>query len=165
MANNAELWERLPQESMKAYAAFCAYRDLGPDRSMAKAGEVLGKSQGLMEGWSAAYDWVKRATAWDDEQDRVARKAQMDEIKKMRVRHAKIAQKALDKVSAALDKVNPDAMTNADMARPRIQSRSTFRRTGAINRNNYSPAHPCTTGRRGGAFIRWCSSDGRAMAL
>ena len=49
MANNAELWERLPQESMKAYAAFCAYRDLGPDRSMAKAGEVLGKSQGLME--------------------------------------------------------------------------------------------------------------------
>ena len=29
MANNAELWERLPQESMKAYAAFCAYRDLG----------------------------------------------------------------------------------------------------------------------------------------
>ena len=48
MANNAELWERLPQESMKAYAAFCAYRDLGPDRSMAKAGEVLGKSQGLM---------------------------------------------------------------------------------------------------------------------
>ena len=117
MANNAELLERLPQESMKAYAAFCAYRDLGPDRSMAKAGEVLGKSQGLMEGWSAAYDWVKRATAWDDEQDRVARKAQMDEIKKMRVRHAKIAQKALDKVSAALDKVNPDAMTNADMAR------------------------------------------------
>ena len=117
MANNAELWERLPQESMKAYAAFFAYRDLGPDRSMAKAGEVLGKSQGLMEGWSAAYDWVKRATAWDDEQYRVARKAQMDEIKKMRVRHAKIAQKALDKVSAALDKVNPDAMTNADMAR------------------------------------------------
>jgi hypothetical protein len=32
-----ESWERLPGESGIAYAAFCAYRDYGPDRNIRKA--------------------------------------------------------------------------------------------------------------------------------
>lgn len=113
----SELWERQDGETPKAYAAFCVYRDLGPDRSMAKTGETLGKSQGLMEEWSAKYEWVKRAAAWDEEQDRVARKAQMDEIIKMRKRHARIAQTALEKVSTALDNIDPKNISNSDIAR------------------------------------------------
>lgn len=113
----AELWERQPKETPLAYEAFCIYRDLGPQRSMAKTAEILGKSQGTMEGWSAKYKWFDRAGAWDDEQDRVSRKAQLDEIIKMRKRHAQIAQKALDKVNKAIDAIDELEMSNADISR------------------------------------------------
>lgn len=33
----AEIWERQKNESSKAYAAFCIYRDLGTERSLDKA--------------------------------------------------------------------------------------------------------------------------------
>lgn len=113
----SELWERQPEETPKPFEAFCVYRDLGPGRSLAQVAEKLQKSDTLIGRWSGAYDWVKRATAWDAEQDRVARKAQLDEIVKMRKRHARIAEKALDKVSAALEKVQEDNMSNSDIAR------------------------------------------------
>jgi hypothetical protein len=32
-----ESWERLPGESALAYAAFCAFRDYGPERNIRKA--------------------------------------------------------------------------------------------------------------------------------
>ena len=38
----------LPRESAKAFEAFCAYRDMGPGRSVAKVGLALGKSTTLM---------------------------------------------------------------------------------------------------------------------
>lgn len=113
----AQPWELMEGETAKPFEAFCIYRDLGPGRSISQVAEKLSKSEQLIKRWCAGYDWVKRATAWDAEQDRIARKAQVDEIIKMRKRHAQIAQKALDKISAALDTVNPEAMTNADIAR------------------------------------------------
>ena len=113
----AQPWELMEGETTKPFEAFCIYRDLGPTRSCPQVADKLGKSVGLIERWCRAYDWVKRAAAWDAEQDRIARKAHTDEIIKMRKRHAQIAQKALDKISDALDTVDPKAMTNADIAR------------------------------------------------
>lgn len=110
-------WEMQPEETMKAYEAFCVYRDLGPSRSMRETAEKLGKSQGLMEGWSVKHEWGKRAAAWDAEQDRINRQEQMKEIAKMRKRHADIAKKALDKVEAAIDSIDEHEMSNVDIAR------------------------------------------------
>lgn len=59
-------WERLEGESSLAYESFCAYRDLGPERSLAKAGIVLKKSVGTLSIWSMKYQWVARALAYDD---------------------------------------------------------------------------------------------------
>ena len=41
-------WERQEGETSRAYEAFSAYRDLGSARSLAKVGQLLGKSTGLM---------------------------------------------------------------------------------------------------------------------
>ena len=38
----------LPKESAKAFAAFKAYAELGPQRSLRAAGKKLGKSEPLM---------------------------------------------------------------------------------------------------------------------
>ena len=113
----AELWERQENETAKPFEAFCIYRDLGPGRSLSQVAKSLGKSDTLMSRWSSEYDWVKRAAAWDHEQDRIARQEQIKEIVDMRKRHAKIAKKALDKISVALDSIDPEDMSNADIAR------------------------------------------------
>lgn len=110
-------WERQDGETPKAFEAFCEYRDLGPNRSIAKTGQKLGKNLTTLSEWSSKYDWVKRVAAWDVEQDRIAREAQIKEIVAMRKRHAKIAERALEKVTEALETINPQEMTHADMTR------------------------------------------------
>src|SRR3954463_900056 len=72
-------WERQPREGEEAYAAFLAYRDLGPTRTLEATRRRLGKRPGDLkpiERWSALRDWRGRAGAWDDrlqaERDRVA---------------------------------------------------------------------------------------------
>ena len=72
-------WERQPREGEEAYAAFLAYRDLGPWRTHEATRVHLGKRPGYLkpiERWSARRDWRRRADAWDDhlqaERDKVA---------------------------------------------------------------------------------------------
>lgn len=69
-ARRPQPWDRQPGESPQAWEAFQKYRDLGPSRSGAKVGKELGKSQALIDRWSAENAWVLRASAWDAEQDR-----------------------------------------------------------------------------------------------
>lgn len=112
-----EPWEMQPEETSKAFEAFAIYRDLGPGRSIAKVGKELGKNCVTLEEWSTKYDWVKRAAAWDAEVDRVARQEQLNAIKKMRVRHAKLASDLLDKVEKEIETLQPGAMTPNEIAR------------------------------------------------
>ncbi len=72
-------WERQPREGEQAYAAFLAYRDLGPYRTHEATRKHLGKRPGYLkpiERWSARRDWRVRACAWDAhlqaERDQVA---------------------------------------------------------------------------------------------
>jgi len=56
-------FEQQRRESAKAFAAFRAYLDMGPERSTRAVGEKLGKSEGLMERWAAKFDWRSRVQA------------------------------------------------------------------------------------------------------
>jgi hypothetical protein len=56
-------FEQQPKEGNKAFAAFKIYLDLGPQRSLAAAGEQLGKSKRMMEKWSRKFDWPARVQA------------------------------------------------------------------------------------------------------
>jgi hypothetical protein len=58
------MFEQQARESDKAFAAFRAYLDMGPQRSLAAVGKKLGKSQGLMERWSAKFEWPARVQAY-----------------------------------------------------------------------------------------------------
>ncbi len=72
-------WERQPREGEEAFAAFLAYRDLGPRRTHEATRVHLGKRPGYLkpiERWSTLRGWRLRASAWDDhlqsERDKVA---------------------------------------------------------------------------------------------
>jgi hypothetical protein len=56
-------FEQQPRESAKAFAAFSVYLGLGAERSLAVVGQKLGKSVGLIERWSAKFDWPARVAA------------------------------------------------------------------------------------------------------
>lgn len=112
-----EPWERQEGETPKAYEAFTVYRDMGIQRSVRKVARELSKSETLMARWSGAYDWVDRVAAWDSEQDRVARQQQLDDIKKMRKKHANIADAMLIKAAAALKRIPTDEIKATDISR------------------------------------------------
>ena len=116
----AEIWERQPDERSKAYAAFCVYRDLGPDRSLEKTRQKLGKSAGYtrwMHTWSSKYDWVTRAQAYDDYMERLKRAKNEKAILEMVDRHARLAVGFQQRIAQRLAEINPSELTPADMAR------------------------------------------------
>ena len=115
-------WERQERETPKSFAAFCVYRDMGPqERTLPKTAKAVGKSLSMMDTWSQKYGWVDRAAAWDDEQDRLKReadqKAQIEAIKKMRKRHTEVAVKMIDKAEAAIDEILAGEIKPADIPR------------------------------------------------
>ena len=120
MTNNKP-WDRREGESSKNYEAFCAYRDMGIDRSIQKVAEKLKKSTALMGRWSAKYGWIKRAEAWDEEQERIereaARKDQLKAIKEMRKRHADLATGMLIKAARALQRIPEDEITAGSLSK------------------------------------------------
>jgi hypothetical protein len=64
-------WERLPRETNPAWRAFQVYRDLGLERTMAKAAKALDLASSLLWEWSKRWDWVDRSQAWDAYQQRL----------------------------------------------------------------------------------------------
>lgn len=58
-------FEQQPRESAKAFAAFKAYLDMGPERSIAGVSQTLAKSIPFLKTWSAKFDWQGRVKARD----------------------------------------------------------------------------------------------------
>ena len=119
--NTPQPWDRRQDESSKAYEAFCIYRDMGIQRSLSKVAEKLQKSATLINRWSREKNWVKRAEAWDDEQERIEREAAQKEqakaIREMRKRHSDLAQAMLIKSARALARIPDDEIKAGDVSR------------------------------------------------
>ncbi len=85
---------KAPQESTKAKIACDLYLSMGPDRSMAKVVEQLGRPPGyrrMLETWSSQYHWAERARKYDDEQLKRKQKSHQKALDDMNDRHAQIA--------------------------------------------------------------------------
>lgn len=94
-------WERQPGETDVAYAAFRAYRDLGPGRTIDKAVTILLEKwgdtaikdrrsersftsyQGRAGQWSSKNLWVERSSAWDAHVDGIRLEAEERGMKNM----------------------------------------------------------------------------------
>ena len=87
-----EPWERQPKEGQEAFAAFCRYRDMGPDdRSIRKAEQDNIKTVSKCLAWSQKHSWVNRCKAWDSHLDEVKRKATEKAVADMGKRHIELA--------------------------------------------------------------------------
>lgn len=117
-------WEKWPHESMKAYRAFCVYRDLGPDRSLRKALEA-GRAQGVFKyssvrqlaQWSRKFHWVSRSQAYDLHLEAEMRRRREREIREMNERHAKLARALQAKAVQRLNNIDPRDLSSSDILR------------------------------------------------
>lgn len=118
------LWERQEGETARAFEAFGIYRDLGPGRSIAKVGEILGKSDQALEPWSATWGWGERSLAWDDEADRNQRKRDAEERALSRRRmlddHGRAGRAMVAIGASALQRFDASDPANAAAARAAI---------------------------------------------
>jgi len=75
----AKPWERQPNETAAAFAAFESYRALGPKRGLRGLAAALPEQSRrhlrTLEQWSKRYGWVERIKAIDDDNARIEREA------------------------------------------------------------------------------------------
>jgi hypothetical protein len=113
-----ESWERLPGETGAAYAAFCAFRDMGPNRNIRMAVESSEKdegkrkkSYGTWRNWCAAFRWRERAGDYDRYTEKLKQTEMRKTIEAQGEVHRAITGKMLQVVSKKLDGMNPDDLT------------------------------------------------------
>jgi hypothetical protein len=113
-----ESWERLPGESGLAYAAFCAFRDFGPERNIRKAAETAEKDKGqqdrryrMYRNWCSAYRWRERAADYDRYMERLKQAELRKTIEEQREQHRAVTGKMLAVVEKKLDLMDPADLT------------------------------------------------------
>ncbi|HEX2864221.1 MAG TPA: hypothetical protein VHN99_06610, partial [Deinococcales bacterium] len=126
------LWDRQQGESPRAYAAFRAYLELGPGRSLdaayrAAKGPQKGRTAGRWKAWAAGWSWASRAQALDEhlarveverlEGERAAAAVRWHEREeKLREREFELANRLLDQV---------EQMTKAPLFRRTVEDEVT----------------------------------------
>jgi hypothetical protein len=109
-----ESWERLTGETGIAYAAFCAYRDYGPERNIRKAVETVyagadkvEKRYRMWRGWAAQFRWRERAEDYDQYLDRLKQTELRKTIEDQGKVHRMVTGKMLQVVTKKLELMNP----------------------------------------------------------
>jgi uncharacterized short protein YbdD (DUF466 family) len=112
-----ESWERLSGESSAAFAAFCAFRDFGPERNIKKAVEEfcgadtdrgkVGKRYRMWRSWSMQFHWMRRADDYDNYLDKMRQAERRKTIEAQEEAHRQITGKMLQVVSKKLDLMSP----------------------------------------------------------
>jgi hypothetical protein len=110
-------WDRRPGEGTRAHAAFLAYRDAGPARSLATVGQELGRSRGLLERWSSTWSWVARAARWDEHVHAVEDYAFLEETRARVRREAELGAVLVDLALDAARLVDPADLDPRDVVR------------------------------------------------
>lgn len=117
MADKRKIYDQQPGESTPAFEAFCAYRDLGPERSMVKLSDKLQKSKSTLEDWSRVNGWQTRIAAYNTAMDKVDRKKRRLAIQKMADRHSRIAAMFQEKVILRLQDLDVNTLSPSDLIR------------------------------------------------
>jgi hypothetical protein len=117
-----ESWEQLARETPKAFAAFCAFRDCGPERSIRKAVESVEtnsceqeKKYRVWRNWAAQYRWRERAADYDRYLEHLKQGEMRKTIEAQGEKHREVTGKMLDVVIKKLDLMNPAELTQGSV--------------------------------------------------
>ena len=158
-------WEQQPGESARAFGAFCAYRDLGPRRSLRAAaaafyGQPSAARERQVDKWSRAFRWVERTSAWDRHLDAEACQAQEEARREMAVRHVREARALQAKALERLRALRPEELGPADLLRYFVEAAKLERL--ALGEPDTVQRHEMTG--RGGGPLHFSLEDAVAAA-
>jgi hypothetical protein len=115
-----ESWERLPGESGLAYAAFCAFRDYGPERNIRKAElsgvkieTAIAKKYRVWRNWCSQFRWRERAADYDNYTDKLKQTELRKTIEAQGEKHRAVTGKMLAVVEKKLDLMDPADLTQS----------------------------------------------------
>jgi hypothetical protein len=118
-----ESWERLAGESAAAFAAFCAFRDCGPERNIRKAVEsvekdeaVRGRRYRVWRNWCCQFKWRERAADYDGYLEKLKQAEMRKTIEAQGEKQRAVTGKMLDVVSKKLDLMEPGELTQGSVA-------------------------------------------------
>ena len=115
-------WERLTGETSAAFAAFCAYRDFGFERTIRKAvesaekdGRVRAKCYASWRNWAVKYRWRERAADYDRYVEGLKQNELRKTIETQGEMHRQVTGKMLEVVSKKLDMMDPAELTQGNV--------------------------------------------------
>ena len=91
------LWDRQPNESSEAFAAWVVYRHMDSDRTQARVARELAKSTTLISRWAIATNWPRRLEAWEIYVDQRRQEETILEVIEARKRQLQIGKVLLSK--------------------------------------------------------------------
>lgn len=113
------VWEKQPNESATSYLWFCKYRDMGRERTLERVKVECKKTEGkynsMLNRWSAKFNWVERAEAYDLYLEKLKRKKNEEELKKMNDRHVKYALLMQNVLVQKLNSIDPEKIRPSDI--------------------------------------------------
>ena len=117
-----ESWERLAGESSAAFAAFCAFRDFGPERNIRKAVDsaekdeaVRAKRYRVWRNWSTQFRWRERAAEYDGYTEKLKQAEMRKTIEAQGEQHRRVTGKMLEVVSKKLDLMDPAELSQGNL--------------------------------------------------
>lgn len=117
-----ESWERLPAEPSAAYAAFCMFRDFGPERNIKRALATLDlderparRKYNVWRNWSMRFQWSRRAGDYDQYLDRFKRAERAKAIAAREEAYRAVTEKMLGVVEKRLDLMKSEELTQGNI--------------------------------------------------
>jgi len=113
-----ESWEKVAGEKAEPFAAFCVFRDYGPERSIRKAVDSVEQGEAERErkhrkwrNWSALFRWRERAENYDQYREKLKQTEVRKTIEAQGEVHREITGKMLRVVGKKLDTMNAEDLT------------------------------------------------------
>lgn len=109
-------WDRQLKEPSRAYHHFTLYRDLGPERTLGKTSTLTGLTEGALQQESWKWNWTERCDQWDAHVRNLQDRAFLSEAARQAKERAKAYGALLKKTLKALDQIDLEKATLAQVA-------------------------------------------------
>lgn len=101
-------WDRQPAEHPRHFAAFCLYRDMGVNRTIAAVRSETGYSKSTMDGIVKRWKWQSRVLAYERNLDQYRQSATALSVHNMAQRQAALGQKLQTVAERRIDQIAAD---------------------------------------------------------